>query len=294
MTARLLALLLIAGCGQKLPDVSDPCNEPIPAGDYRLVVGADRNRRVTVVVPPNLPVGRQTAVLAMHGGSGSKRKMRDITQLDATAAEHGLIAVYPNGSGTLGIDRTWNAGTCCGRAEAADLDDVAFLDAIVDELQDSMCVDRVLAAGFSNGGMMAMRWACEGGKLDALVTSGAVFLPDACPDGRPVPALVMHGGRDGVVPLAGGFGGANPVSVPPFTTTIARMSKLNACSVAPPLETANLPVTCQTFDCEASTTFCIIDKWGHQWPGGSNFVPPTGYDLTSEMIRWFNEVSPIE
>ena len=75
----------------------------------------------------------------------------------------GFIAVYPQGSGGIaGKLRTWNAGTCCGYAMQQRIDEIAFVAALLDDLQATVAIDRarVYATGISNGGMMAYEVAC--------------------------------------------------------------------------------------------------------------------------------------
>ena len=43
----------------------------------------------------------------------------------------GFIVVYPNGTGTI---QTWNAGQCCGYAMNKSVDNVKFIDMLIDKL----------------------------------------------------------------------------------------------------------------------------------------------------------------
>ena len=65
------------------------------------------------------------------------------------------MIAYPDG-----LDRTWNAGACCGPARDRGVDDVGFLDALVAALRRDDGVGDVYAVGFSNGAMMSYAWAC--------------------------------------------------------------------------------------------------------------------------------------
>lgn len=72
-------------------------------------------------------------------------------------------------------------GSCCGFAAQQDLDDVEFVRTLVNKLAEELCIDgdRVYAMGFSNGGFLSHRLACEASDLVAAIgrpVRGRVFL----------------------------------------------------------------------------------------------------------------------
>ena len=98
-------------------------------------------------------------------------------------------------------------------ARLRDVDDVAFLRALVARLAQEYRVDpqRVYVAGYSNGGQMAFRLAAEAPGLPAAIAAVAASLPttgnDACrPVERPTAALLINGTRDPINPVLGVFG----------------------------------------------------------------------------------------
>ncbi|WP_437588358.1 prolyl oligopeptidase family serine peptidase [Sorangium sp. So ce1000] len=66
--------------------------------------------------------------------------------------------VWPDGVGS-----SWNLGHCCETALNEKVDDVAFVRAMVEQLESDTCIDpkRVYATGCSNGGGMTYKVACE-------------------------------------------------------------------------------------------------------------------------------------
>ena len=79
------------------------------------------------------------------------------------AEQNNFILVTPQG-----VEKSWNAGRCCGQARAAKLnvDDVSFLRMVAaDVLAAEPGVDptRVYFAGHSTGCMMAQRMALDYG-----------------------------------------------------------------------------------------------------------------------------------
>ena len=73
--------------------------------------------------------------------------------LSGTADKYGFIVVYPSGTGRTPAALSWNGGNCCGFAMEKKIDDVAFIRAVLDDLEKVVKVDprRVHAAGMSNG-----------------------------------------------------------------------------------------------------------------------------------------------
>ena len=102
-------------------------------------------------------------VIAMHGGFGSGTQLETQSQLTTKAEQEGFIVVYPDGVASNLNIRTWNAGGCCGYAMNNDIDDVGFMNALLDTLQADFAIDtqRIYFTGMSNGGFMTYRVACE-------------------------------------------------------------------------------------------------------------------------------------
>ncbi len=89
------------------------------------------------------------------------------------ADQEGFVVIMPNG-----YMNSWNAGTCCGGAVSAGLDDVALMRAIFAEVSTHVNLDlrRVYATGLSNGAFLSYRLACEASDLFVAIApaSGAV------------------------------------------------------------------------------------------------------------------------
>ena len=156
--------------------------------------------------------------------------------MSAKGEAEGFIAVYPQGSGGIaGKLRTWNAGTCCGYAMQQRIDEIAFVAALLDDLQATVAIDRarVYATGISNGGMMAYEVACAlADRIAAIaVVAGEMTALDRCRPSRPVPVLVIHGSADRNLPIDGGVG-AKAFAVPRGAQPRARRSTSGAATTA--------------------------------------------------------------
>jgi len=177
---------------------------PASAGDEAVTVPLVHDgtlRSYRLYVPDTLPpLERVPLLLVMHGLGSSAAGIEAQTGFDALADEHGFVVAYPDG-----LWHSWNAGGCCGDASAARVDDAGFLASVAAEVALTLPVDpsRVYLAGFSNGGMMALRAACERPDVFAAVASMAGTLVAPCTPVRPVSVLQVAGGLDTVVPYRG-------------------------------------------------------------------------------------------
>jgi polyhydroxybutyrate depolymerase len=214
------------------------------------------------------------------------RDFSDTTNLIALADKEGFVVVFPEGKGTLA--RFWNAGQCCGSAARGGVPDIAFLDQLVDELSPAVCGGRVLGTGFSNGGMMVHRWACQGRTLDGAVpVSGPLEASLQNCDGPPMPILHIHGAADPLVPWQGGQGnGITDHRYRSVEETMGVWRERNRCTDAEPQLVLGNGVSCTNWECEAPTSMCLIDGWGHAWPGGRNGA--AALDAGVEGYAWFD------
>lgn len=205
----LLVLALLAGAWWWLQD--EALRVPALAGhseDSSLKVAGLR-RHYLLYVPPGVSEGAPLLVV-LHGSRGDGAQMRRISGygFDRLAAQEGFLVAYPDG-----FEGHWNdcRKAASYSARLRDVDDVAFLRALVARLAQEYRVDsqRVYVAGYSNGGQMAFRLAAEAPGLPAAIAAVAASLPttenDACrPGERPTAALLINGTRDPINPYLGG------------------------------------------------------------------------------------------
>ncbi len=148
-------------------------------------------------------------VIVLHGGGGSAANAVRMTGFDRVAARDRFVAVYPDGTAARAGGRllTWNAGHCCASAMDAGVDDVGFIGAIVDALVAARRADpsRIYITGMSNGAMLAHRIGRELSTRIAAIAPvvGAVFGDEPAPRAA-MPAFIVAGGDDAIVPPAGG------------------------------------------------------------------------------------------
>jgi polyhydroxybutyrate depolymerase len=183
------------------------------AVDHNLVAGeltvGGRARSFTIRLPQDAGGAGTALVLALHGNhpDASGRTMREWTTFDEQADTWRFAVAYPNGCGGC-----WADGRGVTTADAAGVDDVAFLRAIIDwsARQHGTHPDRAVVAGLSNGAFMAHRLAIEASDQVAVLAAVAGGLPAALRDsgrrpGYAVSAMLIHGTADSISPIRGGY-----------------------------------------------------------------------------------------
>lgn len=268
------------------PAESDPsggCGRTpaVPAGttDVRMVSGGVE-RAYQLIVPERydgttpLPV-----VLGLHSLTVDYRIVAALSGFADVARSYDFIAVAPSGRlNDAGIPY-WNA------APVEDNDDLVFLTALLDHLEEALCVDRerVFSIGMSNGAQASSLLACRlGGRVAGIAAIAGVEHNDPC-EGPPVPVLAFHGVEDPVVPYEGG--GLNSVSIAdqnlykgslPSGTAIPtgvdesmrRWAAHNGCDEDLVEERVSAEVRRRTWRaCDAPTVLYVVDNGGHAWPG---------------------------
>ena len=288
----LCAALLIGACAMNSAPAraADACGERGTATEGSLKHGGrDRTYRLFV---PSGGGSKLPLVVAMHGGWGTGEKMAEQTGLDRAASKHGFAVVYPDG-----VWRSWNAGSCCGKAASGNVDDVGFIRSLVKELGGSSCIDdsRVYGTGFSNGAMLTNRIACEApGLFDAIAPVSGGPMMDNCPEKPGVPALLMVGRQDERIPWNGGV--FDETYRPSIAEQVKVLAKRNRCDDAQAKVAGTSDLCERRSSCAGGTVrWCIIDGVGHQWPGGQTILKlmlgPNRdvLDASDTILRFFKE-----
>lgn len=145
---------------------------------------------------------RLPLVVFLHGAGASAAAGMRQTNLTGLADRAGFVAVFPEGLGPEG-GQTWNSWTCCGYARDNKVDDVGYLEALLERLKTDplsgplLDSRRIYLAGFSNGAMLASRFALERPGVAAAIAVVSGTLPcDLEAPQRPLPVLVIHGDQD--------------------------------------------------------------------------------------------------
>lgn len=276
-----------AGCRGGGPVAAAPGDQiPVGHSSQSLLVGGI-SRTFHLYRPAGIG-GPAPLVVMLHGGFGDARQAERAYHWDTEAdAEHFIVA-YPDG-----VDRAWNAGTCCGKPMHANVDDTGFLTGMVSTIQTQMPIDpaRIYATGMSNGAIMALRLGCQSNTFAAIAPVAGTLLTD-CSHAQPVSVIQIHGTADDRVPYDGGEGsGTAHVDGPAVPAVNATWRDIDSCT--PPTSTTDGTVTTQTAPCPQNRTVELITiaNAGHQWPGGEpkriGAPPSNALNATTTIWQFF-------
>ena len=247
------------------------------------------SRTYTLYIPSVWSAGDQLPLLlSLHGLTQTGNEMMLFTGFNNIAEENSFIVVYPDG-----VSNSWNVGFTGGSTA----DDVGFLSALIDTLHQRYSVDlsRIYATGFSNGGFMAYRLACELGNRIAAIASVSGTMTDgaytSCQPQRKIPVMHVHGTSDYVVNYNGGLGNKSVDEVLtlwrgsnncPDTATIIDL---------PDLVSEGSTVQKQTWSpCDDLTEVVLykVINGGHTWPGsvGTTGIGITNQDINASVEIW--------
>ncbi|TVR60009.1 MAG: hypothetical protein EA422_14360 [Gemmatimonadales bacterium] len=291
------------------PEELDGSGEPLPAGGHEVRVWHDGMDRYALVRIPPAAEGAGAPlplVLAFHGGSGNAEQFRRTNGLEALAVSEGFILVHPQGIGLLdariGRLGTWNVGFCCGRAGDLGVDDVGFVERLLDELERRTPVDRsrVFATGHSNGGMLSFRLAEQlPERIRGIAPVGGAALPEE-PPAQPVALLHIHSRDDPRALYEGGLGPPFPltgrrVQHPSVPQVLDRWLEANECEGDPAvLETRTAPPPQPTDPTEGADAPDAPDHEAEllAWPGCRDGHPVRHWRLTGAGHGWPGDVVP--
>ena len=147
-------------------------------------------------------------VLILTETEWTVKSMARLCNLNEKADEAGFLVVYPNGTGQMDKKLTWNAGRCCGSAMLKNREDVAFIENVLDNVEERYPADRsrVYATGISNGAM----WPTGGTEIPYRIAAVAAIAGslEVGPSTIkwPVPVLHFHGTQDEFVHFDDGHG----------------------------------------------------------------------------------------
>ncbi|MEX2541318.1 MAG: PHB depolymerase family esterase [Trueperaceae bacterium] len=270
------------------------------AEDRDLILGGTV-RTYRLFVPESLAPGEPPPLLlALHGRGGTGGSMADLTGFDELARRQGVIVAYPDGLG-----REWNYLVGVGGNQG--VDDVLFLEELVRDVDRLHRIDasRVFVAGFSNGGFMAQRLACQAGSpisaFGVVAAAGFGGMPGLCGQPAPISMLLIHGTADTVVPWGGGTAvveGREVLLSASAADTFAFWADSTGCSGG--ASRSDLPQTgrspgtsvvkLRADSCREGHRVVLyaVLNGGHNWPGSSRaaVAGPVNRDIDATELIW--------
>ncbi|MCY3567972.1 MAG: hypothetical protein OXH38_05055 [Chloroflexi bacterium] len=168
------------------------------------VIGGERTARLQF--PPGSDDDAIPLVLSLHGYSGEAAAHDWYLGLSERILGYRFALITPQGTNDSRGNALWNATDACCNFEGSEVDDIGWLNALVAEAREIINVSGVHVVGYSNGGFMAYRLACDGleGLVSIVSLAGSSFGDSArCADAPPVSVLQIHGTADLDIPYAG-------------------------------------------------------------------------------------------
>lgn len=181
-----------AGCGV------DPGIEGAVVG---AITAQDLERRFLLVLPEGYDPGLAYPLVYMLHGRGSNGEQLRLYAGVEEASAGAAIFVYPDGLPLASMNNQTGWELDAGGR------DVAFFDALHEELTTNLCVDpeRIYATGHSFGGFFSNTLGCVRGDILRAIAPVAGGGPGAACTGQ-VAAWIAHGEGDAVVPTLLGEG----------------------------------------------------------------------------------------
>lgn len=235
-------------------------------------------------------------VLAFHGGglTGGYQSIQYQSRLSQKSDSAGFIVVYPEGVKIAGT-RTWNAGGCCAPSTTQNIDDVGFVDSLLNKLFINREIDttRVYATGFSNGALLCYRLANQlTNRFAAIAPVAGNLMYYPWNPSRSIPIISFHSYQDQNVKYFGGITvGTTGTYFPPQDSMFNIISSNYSCGI---LKDTLFHNTNQYDHFKYSNCSCnaIIEQYvsydgEHSWPGGlSSGTVTVSNQFSATFLMW--------
>ena len=266
-----LVLATLAGCQRVTPSAAQTLSGTLKVGETE--------RSFRLYIPSGYdPFVSWPLVINLHGMGSNAAEQEALSGMSQQAEQSRFIVVYPDGE-----DNYWRAGPASP--------DITYIRELVAYLQTQYNLDehRIYATGFSNGGGMANRLACEAADLIAAAApvAGAFNFWQDCAPSRPISLMAFHGLNDQSVP----YEGLSPEEItPPILVWAAAWAERDGCASELQASLYVDGVTENSWaDCPGGVEIHLLtlENHDHSWPG-SNLVPGvmTSQAIDANEVMW--------
>ena len=261
----LFVIALLINCSDETDVLG---TEILPGYTSTQKINHDGLERQYLIYIPNSYNGQSKLPLMInfHGFGGEVNDHLAYTDMRSLADSENFILIYPQGS-ELGGYSHWNAALNGGDNKST-VDDLGFVEALINLHSDIVNLKRVYAVGYSNGGMMSYALACYKSNLIAAIgsVSGSMLQTDCTPS-HSIPLIKLHGTSDSVISYDGNSYYSSVESILGFWINF------NKTSTSPVFETVD----------DNGTT---IQK--HLYDGGTNESSIEHYKILNGSHVWFD------
>ena len=284
----------------------------VPAYDYTgthvFQISAGGLQRSYIVHAPLNYQEKQAlpVVIMLHGGGGTASAAMLETGWDNKAEKEGFLAVFPEAmardpsqkSSFARNPQLWNDGSDRFYSGQEIPDDVAFINAVIDDLFSKFAISReqVFITGFSNGASMSFLAGARLSKRIAAIApvAGACWIEEVVLE-RPVSMYYMTGLDDplniieGGVPrlLSGQSDSVRGKAKPPVRDSINKWLLALDCPPKPASISEINGVHIETYGHgrgNSEVVYVTVEGLGHTWAGGRSLLPESWVGKTTDRI----------
>ncbi len=238
---------------------------------------------VPTIYNPSTPV---PLMICLHGLGDNMTNFMGIGMNQLANTENFIVLTPQAVNSPFGT--AWNSGASyMGYQINASIDDLGFIEKLIDTTMSLYNIDssRVYAMGFSMGGFMCHRLACELNNRIAAIASvaGTIGASLNCTPGRAVPVCHFHGTKDSTVYYNGNMYGMDAVPLVQFWVNN------NNCDTTPQIidipDVAQDGFTIKHFiydngDDNTMVEHYRVDSADHQW------IYPPNNDMSYTLAIW--------
>jgi polyhydroxybutyrate depolymerase len=261
--------------------------------EYHLTLSSGGVERSFLVHVSPEATENKPLLIMLHGAGGDGVQAERQTGWSRKADKEDFVVVYPDAlpanphhaASFRENPRFWDDGSERGRTTRGAIDDVAFIEAVIDDVGRRYPIDpkRIYVTGFSSGASMTFHLAASplAERIAAAAPVAGHFF-DAGKENavRPTPLLLVYGSLDPLNPMAGGvvhmpWGGTE--RRPPVEETVAAWAKFVGCPAEGVVLSHKSGVKRVAYGPGkegAEFLFWTIEGMGHRWPGSQADVLP--------------------
>lgn len=298
-----VVITMLVGAGTAFAQTAPAGNPRLGPGTHELTLSVDNHERSYLVHIPHGYDARTPVplVIMLHGGGGTGRGALRETGWTHKADQEGFLAVFPNALARDPSRRShfsrnpqlWNDGSDRFYSDQKIVDDVRFINMLLDDLSARLAVDakRIFVSGFSNGASMSFRLGAELSHRIAAIApvAGALWLksftlqrPVCYITGTADPLNLIEGGVPKLASGASDKVRAKPK--PPVRDSVVKWAQALGCASTPTRESEANGVRIQTYCDREQVTYIAVAGLGHTWAGGKSLLPEQMVGKTSNKI----------
>jgi polyhydroxybutyrate depolymerase len=251
-----------------------------------IIIGADRPAEL--FLPEANESDEPSGILVnLHGYSGDSISQTNYTYLKESALAAGLAYIAPDGMKDGSGNRFWNASNACCDFAKTGVNDVAYIDGLIEEISNEYNLDksRIYLFGHSNGHFMSYQYLCTTKNKVAAIAglAGSMDLDPAQCSGKTGNVLHIHGDADATISYVGGALFAQ--NYPSVDEVVKRWSNNNQCTTKPENQLdviaamSGAETTSYPFDCTQGS----LELW--KLNGGVH-VPVLDRGFADKVVSW--------